>query len=65
MLSHQPSDFSRRDRSGEIGLIGRARIVVLQAGRVVQDDAPDQLMRRDGHYCEMIMREMSRLGRAA
>jgi ATP-binding cassette subfamily B protein len=41
------------------------RIVVLQAGRVVQDDAPDKLMRRDGHYREMIMREMSRLGRAA
>jgi ATP-binding cassette subfamily B protein len=41
------------------------RIVVLQAGRVVQDGSPDKLMRRDGHYREMIMREMSRLGRAA
>ncbi len=41
------------------------RIVVLQSGNVVQDGAPDLLMRRDGLYRELVMREMARLGRAA
>jgi ATP-binding cassette subfamily B protein len=41
------------------------RIVVLQAGRVVQDGPPDVLMRRDGVYRELIQREVTHLGRQA
>ncbi len=37
------------------------RIVVLQAGRVVQDGAPDLLVRRDGPYQQLVQREMNRL----
>ncbi len=39
------------------------RIVVLQAGQVAQDGPPDQLMRRDGPYRELIQREVTRLAR--
>jgi ATP-binding cassette subfamily B protein len=38
------------------------RIVVLQAGRIIQDGPPDTLIRREGIYRELVMREMSRLG---
>ena len=41
------------------------RIVVLQAGRIVQDGPPDTLIRREGIYRELVMREMSRLGKQA
>ena len=41
------------------------RIVVLKAGRVLQDGAHDVLMRRDGHYRELILREVTHLGRHA
>ncbi len=41
------------------------RIVVLQEGRVVQDGAPDHLIRRDGLYRELVMREMNRLSKQA
>ncbi|MFZ1922895.1 MAG: ABC transporter ATP-binding protein [Xanthobacteraceae bacterium] len=41
------------------------RIVVLQAGRVVQDGAPDFLMRRDGLYRQLVQREMNRLTQQA
>ncbi|MGH6676324.1 MAG: ABC transporter ATP-binding protein, partial [Xanthobacteraceae bacterium] len=41
------------------------RIVVLQAGRVVQDGPPDQLMRRGGLYRELVKREMDRLSMRA
>ena len=37
------------------------RIVVLQAGRVVQDGPPDLLVRRDGLYRQLVQREMDRL----
>jgi ATP-binding cassette, subfamily B, bacterial len=39
------------------------RIVVMQSGRVVQDGPPDQLMRRDGLYRELVEREITRLSR--
>src|SRR5580700_10343254 len=41
------------------------RIVVLQAGRVVQDGPPDLLMRREGLYRQLVQREMNRLTRQA
>ena len=41
------------------------RIVVLYAGRVVQDGAPDLLVRREGPYRQLVQREMDRLGREA
>jgi ATP-binding cassette subfamily B protein len=41
------------------------RIVVLQDGRVMQDGAPDLLLRRDGLYRQLVQREMGRLSRAA
>jgi ATP-binding cassette subfamily B protein len=41
------------------------RIVVLQAGRVIQDGAPDHLMRRPGLYRELVEREVTRLAKAA
>jgi ATP-binding cassette subfamily B protein len=39
------------------------RIVVLEAGRIVQDGAPEQLMRQDGVYRALIEREMRILTR--
>ena len=41
------------------------RIVVLQAGRVVQDGPPDQLMRSDGLYLTLVQREMRGTGKRA
>jgi ATP-binding cassette subfamily B protein len=41
------------------------RIVVLKAGCIVQDGPPDALIRREGIYRDLVMREMSRLGQAA
>jgi ATP-binding cassette, subfamily B, bacterial len=41
------------------------RIVVLQAGEVVQDGPPDLLMRRNGHYRQLVQREVDRLARRA
>ena len=41
------------------------RVVVLQAGKVVQDGPPDQLVRQDGLYRELIKRELTRLGQRA
>jgi ATP-binding cassette subfamily B protein len=46
-------------------LRGFDRIVVLKAGRIVQDGPPDALIRREGIYRDLVMREMSRLGQAA
>jgi ATP-binding cassette subfamily B protein len=37
------------------------RVVVLQLGKVVQDDPPDLLVRRDGLYRQLVQREMNRL----
>jgi ATP-binding cassette subfamily B protein len=41
------------------------RIVVLQNGKVVQDGAPDYLVRRDGLYRDLVRREVSRLDKTA
>lgn len=46
-------------------LRGFDRIVVLGAGRVVQDGAPRDLARCEGPYRELLLREMSRLGQRA
>ncbi len=39
------------------------RILVLQAGQVVQDGAPGQLMRHDGIYRNLVQREMRNLAK--
>jgi len=46
-------------------LRGFDRIVVLQDGKVIQDGAPDQLLRKQGQYRELIKLEMSRLDHPA
>jgi ATP-binding cassette, subfamily B, bacterial len=37
------------------------RVIMLQAGRIIEDGPPDRLMRRGGPYRELVQREMSRL----
>jgi len=44
---------------------GFDRIVVLQLGTVIQDGAPDLLVRREGLYRQLMRREMDRLGKEA
>jgi len=41
------------------------RILVLAAGRVVEDGPPDALMAREGPYRDLVRREMERLARQA
>jgi ATP-binding cassette subfamily B protein len=41
------------------------RIVVLQAGKLVEDGPPDALMRGDGVYRDLVNRELDRLARQA
>jgi ATP-binding cassette subfamily B protein len=41
------------------------RIVVLQSGRVIQDGAPDSLVRETGLYRKLVQREMDRLAKHA
>jgi ATP-binding cassette subfamily B protein len=41
------------------------RIVVVQEGRIAQDGPPDKLMRRDGHYRELVVRELKHLAKRA
>ena len=41
------------------------RIIVLQAGKVVQDGPPDILVRKEGVYRELVKREMDRLAQQA
>jgi ATP-binding cassette subfamily B protein len=41
------------------------RIVVLNAGRIMQDDSPGKLIGREGLYRDLVRREMSRLSLAA
>ena len=44
---------------------GFDRIVVLKDGKVAEDGAPDNLMRRDGPYRRLIQSELSRLSQRA
>jgi ATP-binding cassette subfamily B protein len=41
------------------------RIILLQAGRVMQDGAPDLLVRNEGLYRRLVQREMDRLTQQA
>jgi ATP-binding cassette, subfamily B, bacterial len=41
------------------------RIIVLQAGRIVQDGSPDQLRRREGLYRDLLRRQMASTKQAA
>jgi ATP-binding cassette, subfamily B, bacterial len=41
------------------------RILVLQGGRLVEDGAPDMLMRNEGAYSKLIGRELNRLAQRA
>jgi ATP-binding cassette subfamily B protein len=41
------------------------RVLVLQSGKVVQDGPPDQLVRHNGVYRDLVMREMNRLSKQA
>jgi ATP-binding cassette subfamily B protein len=41
------------------------RIVVLQAGSILQDGPPEMLLRQDGLYRQLVEREMSRLAQEA
>ena len=41
------------------------RLVVLKAGKIIEDGSPDRLMQAQGPYRELITREMSRLARHA
>jgi ATP-binding cassette subfamily B protein len=41
------------------------RIVVLQEGRIAQDGPPDKLMRCDGAYRELVVRELKHLAKRA
>jgi ATP-binding cassette subfamily B protein len=37
------------------------RVVVLKNGAIIEDGQPDRLMRKDGHYRQLVVKEMSRL----
>jgi ATP-binding cassette subfamily B protein len=41
------------------------RIIVMQEGQIVEDGSPDHLMRRNGRYRELILREVTRLSKTA
>lgn len=41
------------------------RVVVLKAGRIIEDGAPDRLMQGQGPYRELVTQEMSRLAKFA
>ncbi|MGJ4951623.1 ABC transporter ATP-binding protein [Bradyrhizobium sp. HKCCYLS20291] len=41
------------------------RVVVLRAGRIVEDGAPDRLMQSEGPYRELVTQEMDRLAKFA
>jgi ATP-binding cassette subfamily B protein len=37
------------------------RVVVLKNGKIIEDGQPDRLMKKDGHYRQLVIKEMSRL----
>ena len=41
------------------------RVVVLKAGKIIEDGAPDRLMQGHGPYRELVTQEMSRLAKFA
>ncbi|MBW8903118.1 MAG: ABC transporter ATP-binding protein, partial [Bradyrhizobium sp.] len=41
------------------------RVVMLQAGKIIDDGPPDRLMQREGPYRELVTQEMSRLAKHA
>jgi ATP-binding cassette subfamily B protein len=41
------------------------RVVVLKAGKIIEDGAPDRLMQSHGPYRELVTQEMSRLAKFA
>jgi ATP-binding cassette subfamily B protein len=41
------------------------RIVVLKAGKIIDDGSPDRLVQCEGPYRELVTQEMSRLARFA
>jgi ATP-binding cassette subfamily B protein len=41
------------------------RVVVLKAGKIIEDGSPDRLMQVQGPYRELITREMNRLAKHA
>jgi ATP-binding cassette, subfamily B, bacterial len=46
-------------------LRGFDRVVVLKAGRIIEDGSPDRLMQGQGPYRELVMRELTRLEKHA
>jgi ATP-binding cassette, subfamily B, bacterial len=41
------------------------RVVMLKAGKIIEDGPPDRLMQGEGPYRELVAREMSRLAKHA
>jgi ATP-binding cassette subfamily B protein len=41
------------------------RVVMLQAGKIIEDGPPDRLMQGEGPYCQLVTQEMNRLARHA
>jgi ATP-binding cassette subfamily B protein len=37
------------------------RVVVLKNGKIIEDGQPGRLMRKDGYYRQLVVKEMSRL----
>jgi ATP-binding cassette, subfamily B, bacterial len=46
-------------------LRGFDRVVVLKAGKILEDGSPDRLMQVKGPYCELVTQELSRLKKHA
>jgi ATP-binding cassette, subfamily B, bacterial len=41
------------------------RVVMLKAGKIIEDGSPDRLMQGQGPYCELVTQEMRRLAKHA
>jgi ATP-binding cassette subfamily B protein len=41
------------------------RVVVLKAGRIIEDGSPDRLMQGQGPYRELVTQELTRLAKYA